>query len=61
VAVASGQVDAVKMLLVRTYEAGLLDARGDSRSDRKIALMWASKLGMVSTVLNLWTSLLALS
>jgi hypothetical protein len=54
-------VDAVKMLLVRTYEAGLLDARGDSRCDRKIALMWASKLGMVSTVLKLWTSLLALS
>ena len=43
------------MLLVRTYEAGLLDARGDSRSDRKSALMWASKLGMcmVSTVLKL--------
>jgi hypothetical protein len=40
---------------------GLLDARGDSRCDRKIALMWASKLGMVSTVLKLWTSLLALS
>ena len=33
-----------------THEAGLLDARGDSRYDRKSALMWASKLGMVSIV-----------
>jgi len=61
VAVASGQVDAVKMLLVRTYEAGLLDAYGDSRYDRKSALMWASKLGIYqSQFSSSWTSLLAL-
>jgi ankyrin repeat protein len=38
------------MLLVRTYEAGLLDAQDRARCNGKSALMWASKLGMVSIV-----------
>ena len=53
VALTSGQVEAAEMLLAPTSEAGLLDAQGSTRYDRKNALMWASKRGMTSMVQKL--------